>query len=151
MWTNEFRLYWLVMAPFIKKDKRLRKKGHGLLKKIKMIHSCRIMLIIIPKTATKGGNKRFTSGATINLFQELGPACMLHKSHFHSSKLEKKSPTFLHTSLLLFKLISLASFWSSCREISHKYKKKRAEKGKQLLRLQKLKSVPLKALKQKVL
>lgn len=32
-------------------------KGHGLLNKIKMIHSWRIMQIIIPKTPTKGGNK----------------------------------------------------------------------------------------------
>lgn len=36
--TNEFRLYWLVMASFIKRDKGLG-KGHGLLNKIKMIHS----------------------------------------------------------------------------------------------------------------
>lgn len=36
--TNEFRLYWLVMASFIKRIKGLG-KGHGLLNKIKMIHS----------------------------------------------------------------------------------------------------------------
>lgn len=36
--TNEFRLYWLVMASFIKRIKGLG-RGHGLLNKIKMIHS----------------------------------------------------------------------------------------------------------------
>lgn len=74
-------------GAFYLKDKGLG-KGHGLLNKIKMIHSWRIMQIIIPqkrqqKAATKAQQR--SDNKTFNLRQEK----LQQKCYFHSTESEK--------------------------------------------------------------